>query len=457
MIRSPSLAAVRRTEPRRLTAMLRGELDWVVMKAWRRTASGGTRRPAAWRADIQRYLADEPVEAGPPSAAYRMAKLLKRHRTAAITAGMVLVALLVGIAGMTYGLVRAEVQRKKAEQAHLAEAEQRARAETQLAKALAAERQTGIERDKAVAAEAKARAINDFLTQDLLYQTAPEFNAVGSNVTLREVLDRAAANVGPRFAGQPEIESALRVTIARTYLGLGSLDQAEATWRSLLDAAQQRDPDSAETFIAQGELRTPCEPRSARRRGLEDGRGGRPGGRERKLGPNNFDAENMLSYLAVMYEDLGRFDEAVTLFERVRDTRDARLGPDHIVTLQPRQNLGHAYLLAGKLPEAIALLKQVYDAEVKLGPDHSLTITTANNLAVALSYAGKAAEAVALLEPVRDTATAMLGPDHPLTLHTLNNLAANYDLIGRVRDAIAMLERRAMPRSPSWAPTIPSP
>ncbi len=162
---------------------------------------------------------------------------------------------------------------------------------------------------------------------------------------------------------------------------------------------------------------------------------------ERKLGPNNFDAENMLSYLAVMYEDLGRFDEAVTLFERVRDTRVARLGPDHIVTLQPRQNLGHAYLLAGKLPEAIALLKQVYDAEVKLGPDHSLTITTANNLAVALSHAGKDAEAVALLEPVRDTATAMLGPDHPLTLHTLNNLATNYALVGKVRDAIAMLER----------------
>ena len=437
----PSLAAVRRTEPRRLTAMLRGELDWVVMKCLEKARERRYESASGLARDIQRYLADEPVEARPPSAAYRLAKLLKRHRTATIAASLVLVALLVGIAGMTYGLVRAEIQRKKAEQAQAAEAEQRARAETQLEKALAAERQTGIERDKALAAEAKARAINDFLTQDLLYQNAPEFNAVGSNVTLREVLDRAAANVGTRFAGQPGIEMALRITIARTYLGLGALDKAEAAWRSMLESARRRDPDAAETFIAQGELAHTMRERGRRDAEVLKMAEAAAQAVERKLGPNNSDAENMLSYLAVMYEDLGRFDEAIALFERVRDTRGARMGLDHIIMLQPLQNLGHAYVLAGKLPEAIALLKQVYDAEVKLGPDHSLTITTANNLAVALSQAGKAAEAVALLEPVRDTATAMLGPDHPLTLHTLNNLAANYDLVGKVRDAIAMLER----------------
>ncbi len=441
MIRSPPWRPSGGTEPRRLTAMLRGELDWVVMKCLEKARERRYESASGLARDIQRYLADEPVEARPPSAAYRLAKLLKRHRTAAIAAGIVLVALLVGIAGMTFGLVRAEIQRERAEQAHSAEAEQRARAEAQLEKAVAAERQTGIERDKAVAAEAKARAINDFLTQDLLYQNAPEFNAVGSNVTLREVLDRAAARVGQRFAGQPEIESALRITIARTYLGLGSLDQAEATWRSLLDAARRRDPDSAETFIAQGELAHALRERGRRDAELVKMAEAAAQAVERKLGPNNFDAENMLAYLAVVYEDLGRFDEAITLFERIRDTRVARLGPDNIATLQPLQNLGHAYLLAGKLPEAIALLKRVHAAEVKLGPDHSLTITTANNLAVALSHAGKDAEAVALLEPVLDTATAMLGPDHPLTLHTLNNLAANYDLVGKVRDAIAMLER----------------
>ncbi len=193
----PSLAAMRRTEPRRLTAMLRGELDWVVMKCLEKARERRYESASGLARDIQRYLADEPVEARPPSAAYRLAKLLKRHRTAGIAAGIVLVALLVGIAGMTFGLVRAEIQREKAEQAQAAEAEQRARAEAQLAKAVAAERQTGIERDKAVAAEAKARAINDFLTQDLLYHNAPEFNAVGSNVTLREVLDRAAAQRRP--------------------------------------------------------------------------------------------------------------------------------------------------------------------------------------------------------------------------------------------------------------------
>ena len=98
-------------------------------------------------------------------------------------------------------------------------------------KAIAAERQTAIERDKAIAAEAKSKAINEFLTQDLLTQAEPENSAAEDHVTLLEVLDRAAEKVGKRFADQPELESALRDTIHKTYHGLASWAKAETQLR----------------------------------------------------------------------------------------------------------------------------------------------------------------------------------------------------------------------------------
>ena len=176
------------------------------------------------------------MEARPPSAGYRLGKFLKRHRGPVIAASLVLLALLVGIAGTTYGLVRAEARRKEAEAARKAEAEQRRRPGR--ARQGVAASADGIERDKAVAAEAKSRAINEFLTQDLLTQAEPANNAVEDHVTLLEVLDRAAAKVGRRFAGQPELESAVRVTIAGPTT-VSAWDKAEAQWRSLLDMARK--------------------------------------------------------------------------------------------------------------------------------------------------------------------------------------------------------------------------
>ena len=94
--------------------MLRGELDWVVMKCLEKHRDRRYETANGLARDIQRYLADEPVEARPPSAGYRLGKFLKRHRGPVIAASLVLLALLVGIAGTTYGLIRAEAQRKEA-------------------------------------------------------------------------------------------------------------------------------------------------------------------------------------------------------------------------------------------------------------------------------------------------------------------------------------------------------
>jgi hypothetical protein len=206
-------ASARQTEPAKLAKLVRGELDRIVMKALERDRGRRYQTANGFARDVQRYLADEPVEACPPSAKYRLGKLPRRHRTAAIAGGLVLLALLVGIAGTTYGLIRA--QKARAAEARRAEGERVARLD-----AVEERRKAIAQRDKAMAAEAKSQAINAFLTEDLLTRAEPANNAAEDHVELLVVLDRAAAKVGRRFAGQPDLEAALRGTLARTYHGL---------------------------------------------------------------------------------------------------------------------------------------------------------------------------------------------------------------------------------------------
>jgi serine/threonine protein kinase/tetratricopeptide (TPR) repeat protein len=111
---APSLAAVRRTAPQQLSALLRGELDWVVMKCLEKQRDRRYETANGLARDIQRYLADEPVEARPPSFGYRASKFLKRHRGPASAAVVVVAALVAGVVGTTWGLVRARDAEAKA-------------------------------------------------------------------------------------------------------------------------------------------------------------------------------------------------------------------------------------------------------------------------------------------------------------------------------------------------------
>jgi serine/threonine protein kinase/tetratricopeptide (TPR) repeat protein len=134
----PTLSANRGTEPAKLTRLLRGELDWIVMKALEKDRSRRYETANGFAADVQRYLAGEPVQAAPPSTRYRVKKFLRRNKGPVLAAAVVFLALLVGIVGTTWGLVRADdARREEAEQRRTAERlktesdTQRARAEEQ--------------------------------------------------------------------------------------------------------------------------------------------------------------------------------------------------------------------------------------------------------------------------------------------------------------------------------------
>src|SRR5262245_6354539 len=94
----PGLAAARQVEPRKLLGLLRGELDWVVMRCLEKQRERRYETASALARDVQRYLADEPVEARPPSAAYRLRKLVRRHPLELALAAALAVLLVGGVA-----------------------------------------------------------------------------------------------------------------------------------------------------------------------------------------------------------------------------------------------------------------------------------------------------------------------------------------------------------------------
>ncbi len=158
-----SLAALRQTDPRKLMAVLRGELDWVVMKCLEKDRTRRYATANGLARDVERYLADEVIEARPSSAGYRLRKFVRRHKGQVLGAGLVLAVLVAGVAGTTWGLVearrqewiargeqsRAEGQRTRAEAGEKEAQAQAAIAVGERTRAEAGEKAATVERDRA--------------------------------------------------------------------------------------------------------------------------------------------------------------------------------------------------------------------------------------------------------------------------------------------------------------------
>src|SRR5262249_25952825 len=176
--------------------------------------------------DIQRYLADEPVEACPPSAGYRLRKFARKYRkalaTVALFAGMLVVGTVIS-AGLAIRATAAE--REAAAQRDVAvKAEQ----------AADLQRQEAQQKEAAAQVEAtKARTLVGLL-QELLGTANPE-SAKGSNYTVRQMLDDFEARLGDRLKGQPDLEADLRITIGLAYFTNNLQDKAQDQFRRALE------------------------------------------------------------------------------------------------------------------------------------------------------------------------------------------------------------------------------
>jgi tetratricopeptide (TPR) repeat protein len=156
----PSIAANRGLEPKQLTGLVRGELDWIVMKALEKDRNRRYETANAFAADVQRYLTNEPVLACPPSAGYRLRKFVRRNRGPVLAGVLVLVVLLGGIIGTTWGLVWANNARE-------AEAAQRLLADGNAVKALEAKHAAEEQRDRAAKARDRTCQVLDQMTSKI--------------------------------------------------------------------------------------------------------------------------------------------------------------------------------------------------------------------------------------------------------------------------------------------------
>src|SRR5437867_6311099 len=109
-----SISANRHTEPAKLTKLVRGELDWIVMKTLEKDRNRRYETAKDFAADVQRYLDDEAVQACPPSAGYRLRKFARRNKAALVAAFAVILVLLLAVAGLATGMVLVEEQRGNA-------------------------------------------------------------------------------------------------------------------------------------------------------------------------------------------------------------------------------------------------------------------------------------------------------------------------------------------------------
>ena len=155
-----SLSANRSTEPKTLTALLRSELDWIVLKALEKDRTRRYETATAFAADVQRYLAGEAVLAHPPSRGYRMKKFLRKNRGPAVAAGVVALALLVGMVGTGLGLIRAKEKERVALGA--VEEERRAKLREATQTAIAVDQRT-----KAESARDRTRTVLDAMVSDV--------------------------------------------------------------------------------------------------------------------------------------------------------------------------------------------------------------------------------------------------------------------------------------------------
>ncbi len=229
----PSISDARKTDPTKLSKFLRGDLDWIVMKALEKDRTRRYETANGLAMDVERFLKDEAVEACPPSSAYRFRKFVRRNRTmvaAAATVAGVLVACSIVSSALAVWALRAEQVAADNEAAAIdaldvAGAAQR---EEQKQREIADEnaRQASLE-------AAKSKQVAAFL-KEMLKGVGPSV-ALGRDTTmLKEILESTTKRVSAELADQPEIQAELRATLGEVYRELGEFDQAEEQLRGAL-------------------------------------------------------------------------------------------------------------------------------------------------------------------------------------------------------------------------------
>ncbi len=396
---SATTAQARGTEPKQLVSLLRGDLDWITMKALEKDRARRYGAPSELAADIRRHLNHEPVEARPASAGYRLRKYARRHRVAvAVVAGLVL---LLAAFSILQALQLRRITR---------------------------------ERDRATRERDRATRITDFMTG--MFKVSDPSEARGNSVTAREILDKASNDMQKGLAKDPEVQSQMTQVMASTYTNLGLYPRAHELAKRALDARMSllgpEDPKTLESMSQLGWILNReghyVEAEKMERQALD--------GERRILGPEDPLTIDTMANLAFIVQGPGDFSRGEKLARETIDVATRGLGPDSAPVLRSMGTLGTALWNQGRYAEAEQELRQLVDVERRVaGPDHPDTLKAMSNLALSILSQGRLAESEQMYREVLAAQQRVLGPDHPFTALTMFNLAALLFREGRHSDA----------------------
>ncbi len=442
-----AVASRRRMDPPRLNRLLKGDLDWITMRAMEKDPARRYQSVNDLLEDVRRYLQDRPVHAGPPSTAYRLRKLARRRRAAVVAAAVVVLGVVLGITGLTTGLVRA----KRAERVARQEA-------------------------------GRASQVSGFLVG--LFRVSDPSESRGNSITAREILDRGVQRIGVELQQQPLTQAQLMTTMGRVYRELGLyrqarslLEQALATMRSRGAAA---DTNVAAVLDDLGHLLRETGEYGRARQCLAEALAIR----EKALGSNHPDvAQSLNSYANVLWQN-GEHEQARGLYERALAAREQTLGRDDPLVAVTLNNLGGLLTQTGRYPEALVCFDRAlairraafgeehpdvasslaslgrlhhligdyarsgdYHAralalrERLFGASHPLVAESLNDYAIVVEGTGDLEGARQMYERALAMREATLGRSHPEVSNTLSNLAAFHSRRGDSRLAVSLLER----------------
>jgi len=398
-------AALRQTDRKALRRELKGDLDWITMKAMARDRAHRYETVNGLALDLQRALLNEPIAARPPSARYRMGKFAKRHK-GGVAFAAALALLVLGFA-VAMGIQAQRVSR---------------------------------ERDRAEREASRANAINTFM-QDVLGSADP-WERGSRNITVEDALAKATDRIGASFTNEPLTAAAIRRTIAKTYSGLGLYDRAEPLLESALGAQRAvgpEPPDLPETLGDMGALRE----RQARydealafhREALALSR--------RLFGEKSAPVARSQLRLAQALFSKGDYAESERAATEALALQRQLFGPESeeaaasLNVLMTTAGTGRAdYRQADALGrEALAIRRK------RLGPEHPDIALTLNDLAVVQLQRGDFAGAIPLYEESLGMYRHLFGEEHPEVAATMENLGGAYFKLKRYDETIALLQK----------------
>ena len=369
------------------TAALDPDVETILLKALEKDPAERYQSALALVDDIERYLADRPILAHPPSTMYQLKKLVSRHKVG------------VGFVATVFLLVLGFAVVTTVQSARIAR-----------------------ERDRAQREATKATAINEFL-QETLGSANPRFG-IGRDATILDALDVASERIGESFRDQPEIEAAVRNTIGLTYIELAEYDKAEPLLRSALEIRQgtfgDNHPDVVESLNSlaalAGDRNDLSSSEALYRRAVSIARG-LEGGDGVLLAESLNDLALILSRKGDYQAAEELYRESLSILRRVLD------GENHFVAVV-LGNLAVSAHFMGDNATAESSYREVLALERNiLGPEHPDVALSMQNLGFFLYERGEYLESETLLREALNITAEAYGDSHPRTGGVLGNLA----------------------------------